>query len=199
MLCSFLLLLHSPFIAEASEVDQAEYRRLSSEMEKLAARNAWAGVERMYENCLSTGYELSFENHMTGAHAARALGDVTSARARLMRAHRIREERQIVDWLWEIDSNYGRVFLAADAGKVELRVHEMPFNPDQAKGVEFARAQVDLLGLFDGYLPAGKYTFGENDISVVPRVESIRIDLRSDRGADKYERKAKKIKAQSDG
>ena len=56
------------------------------DLERLVKKNAWAGVERTFVKCLATGVELDFEDWVAGAHAARALGDITSARERLMAA-----------------------------------------------------------------------------------------------------------------
>ena len=46
----------------------------SQELAKLATRNAWAGVERTYKAIVATGHAPSFEDHYSGAHAARAHG-----------------------------------------------------------------------------------------------------------------------------
>lgn len=182
--------------ADATGVNakHAEYVRLSQELEKLATRNAWAGVERTYGLLVQTGAPPSFQDHVFGAHAARAVGDVTSARARLLKANEIREDREVLDWLWEIDSNYGLVYLAADKGQVELRAEVMPFEPDQASAVEFARLRVTETGEFEGYLPQGKYWFGAHEVLVQPRVQAMRIDMRTDGGMKSKARKEKKGK-----
>lgn len=168
---------------------QAEYYRLSQELEKLAQRNAWAGVERTYRALVETGVSPTFDDFLYGAYGARAVGDVTSARARLLAANTIREEREVLDWLWEIDSNYGQVYLAADPGAVEFRVDSMPFEPNQAKAVEFAQTQITEIGVFEGYLPQGTYWFGTHEVKVQPRVQAVRIDIRTDNGKKKKKKK----------
>jgi hypothetical protein len=207
------MLLCASALASADEgVNQAEYNRLQQELEKLASRNAWAGVERTYNAMLATGARLGHDDHVSGAHSARALGDITAARNRLMAANEISEDREVLDWLWEIDASYGKVFVAADKGskKIDLRCSNMPFNPDQRKAVEFAQALVIEGGVFDGYLPQGHYTFGNHhkpegiyQLDVVPRVQSVRIDTRrsgpggmSDKDLRAIEKQQKKLKKQ---
>lgn len=182
--------------ADATGVDakQAEYIRLSQELEKLATRNAWAGVERTYGLIVQTGVTPSFQDHVFGAHAARAVGDVTSARSRLLKANEIKEDREVLDWLWEIDSNYGLVTLLADRGSIELKAEVMPFEPDQAMAVQFAQGRVTETGEFEGYLPQGKYWFGPHEVVVQPRVQAMRIDMRTDGGLKSKARKEKKGK-----
>ena len=187
----FLSLLFWPMSVVANDVDTdqpedhdsviqaAEYQRLSEEIEKLTQRGAWAGVERTFIALEATGVDLSFNDYVAGAYAARTLGNVNAVRTRLEAAHAVHEDMEVVNWMWDIDANYGRVWLAGDNGKVELTVASMPFNPDQAKSVKFAIEQVATSGAYDGYLPAGTYKFGPFDLKVVPRVQTTRIDLRT--------------------
>ncbi len=158
---------------------QAEYIRLSQELEKLATRNAWPGVVRTYDALIATKVPPKFEDHLFGAHGARAVGDITSVRQRLLLANDLREDREVIDWLWEIDSTYGQVFLACDPGKGELKAESMPFDPDQSHAVSFAAAKVVETGIFEGYLPQGKYYFSDMEVKVQPRIQGTRIDLRT--------------------
>ncbi len=188
--------------------NRGEYQRLSQELEKLASRNAWAGVERTYTALLATGIEPSFEDFVAGAHAARALGDVASARNRLIAANTRREERAVVDWLWDIDSNYNRVLLACDIGKVELQPESMPFDPNQRKAVEYAQKEIAEKGIFDGYLPQGRYMFGkepgpdgaerDRSLAVEPRVQSIAFDIRTEEGIREAQRIARKAEKKAE-
>lgn len=184
------LLFSSPAHAEPSKNDKAEYIRLSQEMERLAQRNHWAGVERSYTGCLSTGVEMTFEDHRYGAIAAKSLGDMGSAHRRYKRAHELREEREMIDSMWEIDQNYGNVTLQSDLGTAELVVAQMPFNPDQKRALEFAMAKIEETGSFDGMLPKGEYTFGGLEVDVVPGVFRVQIDLRTDEFIERMEAQA---------
>jgi hypothetical protein len=207
----FLLLALLLTAADAEEVagdgedgpvyDHAEYIRLSEELEKLAVRNAWSGVDRMYAAIIGMGATPSPKDHLSGAHSARALGNVTGARFRLEQANQQIEDKEILDWLWDIDSNYGRVSLLADRGKVVLNMDVLPFNPDQRKAVEWAQHQISETGTFEGFLPQGDYKFGVcpsekttpcYDVEVVPRVQSVRIDMRTHLSFKDDKRKQKK-------
>jgi hypothetical protein len=180
-----------------SQKDQAEFVRLTEEVEKLAHRNAWAGVERTFLQLLETGITPSFDAWVSGAHASRAIGDVGACRTRLSAANELTEDREIVDWLWTIDAEYGKVFLACDQGKnpASLDITTMPFNPDHQRAVEFAKAQVAEGCYLDGYLPQGVYTFKtesiEDEIKVIPRIQTVRMDLRT-HGNSKPPKKSKK-------
>lgn len=179
--------------------DRAEYVRLGRELEQLAARNAWSGVERTYHKLRQTGIAPSFEHHFAGAQAARALGDVHAARRRLDAAHALREEPQVVNWMWEIDSRYGRVTLACEPGKqrIELTAEDVPFQPDMRQAVAFATRRVAERCAFDGLLPHGRYAFGGHAF-VVQGVQAVKIDLRHAQPADRGERRRRKG-SRSDG
>ena len=188
-----LFILFSAMPAQASEEEddsevlspeaaKAEYFRLAQELEKLTSRNAWGGVERTYLALVATGIAPTFENYIAGAQSARATGDISGSRERLMAATELHEDKEILDWLWDIDSNYGKVFLAClpnARSPITLATSTMPFDPAMGNAVRYAIAQIDEACVFDGYLPKGDYTFGTKAVSVVPRVQSVRIDLRN--------------------
>ena len=183
----------------AVEVDQAESIRLSQELEKLSKRNAWAGVERTYVALVKTNGTLTRDDHIRGAHAAQALGKMAEARSRLQLANQFGEDAQIMDWLWDIDSNYGRVFLAGDFETIGLKCLQMPFNPIQVKAVQYAINQVAEKGVFEGLLPQGEYEIltpeansHSKSVHVMPRIQNIRIDLRTAQGLKLAEKKRRK-------
>ncbi|MBN2797913.1 MAG: hypothetical protein JXX28_02085 [Deltaproteobacteria bacterium] len=202
-LALWLLLVSTPsWAGEEDEAVRAEYVRLSEDLDRLMQKNAWAGVERTFVKVQELGVPIEFDDWVAGAHAARQMGDITAARDRLMRANEIREEREVLDWLWDVDSNYGQVSLRGDPGAVTLAAVQMPFDPLMAKAVQFAEAKVAETGSYDGFLPAGTYAFAGISVKVQPRVTAARIDLRTDEGmaelrrqekrAEKEERKRKK-------
>ena len=164
------------------EAAKAEYVRLAQEIEKLASRNAWAGVERTYQAILETGVPPSFTDHVAGAQSSRAVGDMAITHDRLSAATELQEDSEVMDWLWEIDSNYGRVFLVCDLSPknpIALTAGAMPFDPAMASAVRYAIESVAEACQFDGFLPKGDYTFGGKDFAVVPRIQSVRMDFRN--------------------
>ena len=60
----------------AAEVALGEHNRLSVELQTLAQRGAWAGVERTFLRLVSTGIEPDFDDWVVGAASARARGDM---------------------------------------------------------------------------------------------------------------------------
>lgn len=171
------LLLLAPALALAP--DTAEYNRLTQELERLSARNAWVGVERTFRELVATGVPPSYDDWYRGAQSARALGDIAGAYERAKNAARIQGEHAIVDWLASIDAQFGKAFLACDEGShITLRTDALPFDPDQRRAIEFAQAEIRERCLFEGRLPAGTYDFFGQELEVMPRVQEVRVDLR---------------------
>ena len=166
-----LAVLVAPPPAYAGEREEAEHTRLAEEMNKLAARNAWRGVEAAYKKMLPLerrGVVLTFEDHFVGAQAASNLGDINATYTRAKRAAQVAETpnqtRRAENWIREIESNYGQVELRVSSrfeGTVVLQIGEMPFANDQRAAYDVARQSVSERGSYDGLLPLGEYTFGE--------------------------------------
>ncbi len=174
-----------PVSAEVAEIappepDRAEYHRLSHELEALVARNAWAGVERTFQELLATGMSPSYGDWMRGAESARLRGDIQEVYVRLLAARDLADDdRTAVEWLWELDRAYGKVSLACDPGSnLVLTSDVAPFDPDRARAIEFAQARIREDCLFAGRLPEGTYRFYTHTIEVRPKVQSIYVDLR---------------------
>lgn len=156
-----------PATAVASDCNKAEYHRLSSEAEKLAQRNAWAGVERAYEAMIATGCELDFDDHHTGAQSARTLGKIWETYQRLSAATALDARPEIAEMLAGFDQQYGRVRIKGDARRrPELHREAMPFAPDQRKAIEWAQQVLAGTGSFEGMLPLGDYEVGGNPFTV---------------------------------
>lgn len=185
----------------AVAADRGEYQRLTEEIARLAAKNAWGGVERTFQLLLATGAPLSFEDWLAGAQSARVVGDAAATRQRLEAAKALREDRTVIDWLWSLDTQFGKVSLACDPDSyITLIPKQTPFDPDQMRAVEFARERVRSTCLFDGLLPAGQYEFHTRTLDVRPKVHTIQIDLRGvdlDRRTRRHLRK--QWKAETEG
>lgn len=158
--------------AHAGEVEKAEHTRISEEMRKLAARNAWPAVEASFkrlEELEKKGEVISYKEFMLGAEAARALGDMTASRSRVDRASKIDPTKEALDWLADVDKNYGRTDISFDnkyAGARTLVPTVPPFAPDQRASITFAAAQIEAGKPYVGLLPAGEYTVGDQKVSV---------------------------------
>ena len=159
------------------EAAAAEGRRLAQDIRQLAAREAWVGVERKFQELVALGVPLTYEDWWRGAQAARSLGRVDEVYLRLQAAAALDPTREALDWLYAIDSNYGHVSLRAEPPLgVALRVAEMPFDPDARLAVEWAVAEVGRAAAFEGLLPRGSYDFAAHPFVVEPGV-SVQIDV----------------------
>lgn len=155
----------------------AEHTRLSGEIEQLAERQVWTGVEKKFVELEKLGVDLTYDDWMHGAYASRALGDMSSAYTRLKKAAKIDSTKEVIDWLYAIDMNYSSVeLLAIPPRNVELTVDELPFDPDQRVAVEKAQAMVKEKGTYQGLLPRGGYVFAGQPFTVQPGV-GVRIEV----------------------
>lgn len=148
--------------------DTGEKLRLAEEQKKLAARNAWSGVERAYAALEVTKCPLDFDHHYLGAEAARYLGKVYEQYERLTESkatagdEHAEELAKIEESLSAIDLAYGRVDIVGDPRRRPVLTRpEMPFAPDQRKAIEWAQTVVAETGSFKGMLPLGAYVVGE--------------------------------------
>ena len=161
----------------ADDVTAAEHDRISDELARLAKRQVWTGAEKKFQELERLGVELSLDDYLYGAYAARENGDVLRAYERLQRAARIGGNKEIVDWLWDIDHNYGKVeLLMVPSRPAELTAAEMPFDPNQRKAVEGAIKSAKADGMFIGMLPKGNYDFAGQVFTVDPGV-AVRIEV----------------------
>lgn len=174
MVVVLLLMVHVQ--AHAQDGDpavRAEQVRLSAEMQKLATRETWEGVEGLYVQLLSlekNGQALTAAEHLLGAQSARALGDVAGTRERLEMAISRGADGQIQDWVSEIDRNYGWVSLQVPTRQRDdhaLSARQAPFQSDWRFAIDFAHRAIADSGVFVGYLPAGEYLLGETAFTVV--------------------------------
>jgi hypothetical protein len=155
----------------------AEYQRLSDEMEQLARRQVWVGLEDKFREIEALGVPIRVQDLVHGAHAARALGDVQTTWERLQAAQALSDDDEIVDWLRAIESEYGQVSLSTSPPRpVELAPAAMPFAPDRRSAVDFAADVLWEVGAFEGRLPAGTYTLATTTFEVEPGI-SLRIEV----------------------
>ena len=158
-------------------VSEAETVRLRSEMKMLAKRDAWTGVERAFRAAHALHSELTFDDYLLGAFAAQALGYLATTRQRLLSAHALQEDKTVLDWLWNIDTEYVRVRLAANPSDALIYL-DSAFHPQTRTILEFAQSSLMTSGHFDGFLPSGTYTLGGFTFDVGHDTGPVRIDTR---------------------
>ncbi len=161
MIFTLALLLSLQPAALAGTVEAAEHQRLQEEMQKLATRNAWTGVERNFEALLeleAKGEALEFDDYYLAAQAAQAMGDMTACRNRLELAQRLEPSDEVDNWLANINLNYSFVKISFERSVKEhaLAREAMPFAPEQRKTIEVAQVRLEENRAYDGLLPVGE-------------------------------------------
>lgn len=173
----FIALLHTPPAAAGKDIVQAEHERLTDEMESLVQRQVWSGVERKYQEMEKLDIELNAVDHLNGAYAAREFGNMAAVYERLKKAAELEPSKEIVDWLWEIDSSYGLVELITVPNRsAALTTEELPFDTSQRKAVEIAIEAAEKNGHFTGLIPKGTYSFAGQPFMIEPGL-SVRIEV----------------------
>jgi hypothetical protein len=173
-----------PALADArptmpADPHRGEYNRLSEELETLVSKNAWVGVERTFQQLLATGVPLSFDDWVRGAESAKAVGDTAAMRQRLLSANTLREDRRVLEWLWDLDQHYASVQLLCDPGSYfELQAGVLVLDPDVRRAIEHARSRIHDSCTFEGMLPAGSYTLHDSTFEVIPGRPALTVDLR---------------------
>lgn len=163
--------------AFADDRQAAEHTRISGDIEQLAERQVWSGVEKKFLELEKAEITPTYADLMHGAYAARALGDMSLAYGRLKRAAKLDSTKEVIDWLYAIDMNYGSVELAATPPRnIALEIESLPFDPDQRVAVEKAVEVVASKGGYVGLLPRGAYIFAGQSFKVEPGL-SVRIEV----------------------
>ena len=165
-------------VAFAGSREDAELERYVEDMNTLAERQTWPGVERSYEKILELeDVEIPREVHLTAASSARALGDMAAVLDRLKRAQAIKPNDEVGAWISSIEEDFAPVELRSVPPRELLLVPgTMPFEPDKRGAVELAALRLTEDGEFIGLLPVGVYTLHGQEFEVIAGV-TTRVEL----------------------
>jgi hypothetical protein len=178
----------APAVESGEDESRAEVVRLSAEMEKLAKRNAWKGVEKAYKEIEKLGFRGLSDPafiHEMGSQAATTLGDTQARLIRLKRAGLAGGEESVEGALDHLEEEWGEVNIRParppetrqekkDFAGPKLQLEQMPFAPDQRKALEAAMAQIEATGIYKGLLPLGAYTLGTESFVLA---EGAQVDI----------------------
>jgi hypothetical protein len=170
--------LSQPALADAAV--EAERVRLNEEMENLSSRDQWVAVERKYQQILKLKkVELHYEDHMLGAQAAKNMGDLSLAYERVLAALAIEARPEGEQWKVEIESAYAKVRLKTEkkSAPAKLVVAQMPFIPEQQDAIRRATKLLESTGRFEGLLPYGEYSVGEEKFTVIKSESVLSMSL----------------------
>lgn len=162
----------SAWAQSPDEALRAEQGRLQSEIQRLAERETWDGVERLYlqlQSLEEQGLPMTYAEHILGAQSAQSRGDVTVLRTRLQRAIDEWDTPFAVNWFETLETRYGQLSVTVSPRFKELlvlRAVEPPFEADARAAIEFAQTSLDEEQAFEGWLPSGEYTLGARRFTV---------------------------------
>jgi len=163
LILSASLSVASPAWAGATE--EAERYRLQQELEKLAKRNAWPGVERTYVALTELGLPLTLADHLLGAQSAIQAGEMLDALTRLQIGlseatpdddpnSSYATAKALKDGF---DARYGAIqIMLGDCGPI-LFMPSKPFAEQERQAYMRARDKLMKGESFTGLLPAGEY------------------------------------------
>jgi hypothetical protein len=158
--------------------DDGERIRLVDEIESLVKRNAWAGVERKYEELMKARCEVEPDTHNAGAKSAEFLGKTYEMYERLQQATGTDEDELVQQNIAGIEKNYGKVEIRGSARKRAALVRpQMPFPPDQVKSIKYAQKVMEGTGSFRGMLPVGDYQVADQAFTVKAGDEAFQTIL----------------------
>jgi hypothetical protein len=162
------MLFVGPAFAENSKEDLAEYRRLSTEMEKLGRKSVWAGVERKFHDLQKLGVPIEYADYVLAAQAAQEQGDISTAKKRLSLALELNRNPKTLEWYEDLEMQFGDVTLISRSKDYRtLNFDGIVTSPTQAKAIEFAAQELADSGEFSGLLPYGSYEFGGQQFQLV--------------------------------
>jgi hypothetical protein len=158
---------------------EAERYRLQTELEALAEKNAWSGVERTYVALEALGLPLTIDDLTLGALAARNEGSMLTALERLQkaaqRAPAVAGDSTAYDQakasIKDLEARYNYVHVVVfETGKnfPNLERPDMPFSPEDQRAIAWAQGRIAATRAFMGLLPVGVYRLGEQSFEVVP-------------------------------
>jgi hypothetical protein len=190
-LATLLALAPAAYAApSAAGADEAERDRIVEEMQALAARQKWKGVEQLYARLLELekrGVVLAADQHMIGVDAARTFGNIDAVVHRLGKAIQAGDGTAAAQRA-DVLSRYGRVRLelaAKPPGEWALTQVPAPFAPDARAAIERADAALHDKRRFVGFLPAGSYQLGEARFQVDAGTSESLVTIAGDGQATK--------------
>lgn len=162
--------------ALAAAPEEAERVRLHDEITRLAQRNTWSGVERLYAELLAMEVPLGCDVHLYAAQAAKADGRVTLEYRRLKRMTEPdpSADPAVVN-AWQVAQQelaaltegfrFTAIHVAPPAAP-SLERPTAPFGQVERDAIERAREQLAATRTFRGLLPLGTYVVGGTEVTV---------------------------------
>ncbi len=152
-------------VENSESADKAEVQRLRERMNRYQESGALEYSEKVYRQMLEIDPKnqwMTDGDHLAGAVASNARGDL---RTTLKRLERCRDSERATKWkvfLWE---ETGSVKLERIEG-AELSIMMGLMNPDQLAAINYANEYLTRHKTFEGRLPNGAYQYGQRQFLV---------------------------------
>lgn len=167
------ILVLAALIATPAMAGKAERTRLLGELDRLAQKSHWKGVERIYAQLEAESGKLPASAHLIAGQAAAQRGDATLASRRYLRAERL-EAGSAGDALPTYRTEYGQLQVRrVEATCIQLAPASRPFDPLKAAAVDVAAERLQSTGAFQGLVPIGTYTVGATTVEVLPGAKPV--------------------------
>jgi hypothetical protein len=182
------MLLATPSFDAHAGAAEAEQYRLQVELENLARKSAWPGVDRTFKELEALGLPLSLADYLLGAQAAIQGGDLFLGLSRVqigLAASTADEDpnspySRAKELATSIESRFGQVRISLGTKKTcipVLMLSPLPFAEDERVAFEQARKRIQEDRSFTGLLPAGSYKIDTNSFSVEAGQPMQAVDL----------------------
>lgn len=157
-----LIALGTPSLASAQ--DRQEWH---DQLIQRVARNSWDGADAAYVGLLETAGTATPDEHLLGAKASLALGNINDAAARLEGADDT--DAEVIKELTRLRERYAAAKLKASGGRnaASLVARDNPIDSAERRTVELAGKALQSEGKYRGLLPIGRYRLGETEFEVV--------------------------------
>ena len=166
VLLSFLCLQGTAF----ADAQEAEQNRIRSEIQQYRKTSDWSGMNKAYEkleDLQSRKNPLKFSDYVLGAYVSQELGYLDECVERLQSALKINPQaNEEKAWLSLIVDSTAHVNLRVPTKERTLLIDEMPFDPAFQKAIDVADMAFQTDGRFEGLLPFGVYTYGDQTFTV---------------------------------
>jgi len=153
-----------------ADAQEAEQNRIRSEIQQYRKTSDWAGMNKAYEKLedLHTRKNpLKFSDYVLGAYVSQELGYLEECVDRLESALKINpQSSEEKAWLDLIVDSTAPVNLRVSTKERTLLIDEMPFDPAFQKAIDVADMAFQTDGRFEGLLPFGVYTYGDQTFTV---------------------------------
>ena len=163
---SFLCFQGSAF----ADAQEAEQNRIRSEIQQYRKTSDWEGMNKAYEKLEelhSRKNPLKFSDYVLGAYVSQELGYLDECVARLQAAMKINPQASDEKaWLSFIVDSTAPVNLRVSTKERTLLIEETPFDPIFQKAIDVADVAFQTDGRFEGLLPFGVYTNGDQTFTV---------------------------------